>query len=542
MALNGDTPAPVNTSGAASGSALHTATNSKWRRDLAVALSLSNLCYLRVWSELLTYRRGDTYLMKSPPGPAQFAAVMVNVLLVGAVLWGLATVARRSLSNSGFRWAQAGFLLSLAVPLNALRSVASHRFEYLRSPLFELLGSRGVAAVGVFLGLAGGVCILLFHRKLASIAATVLVAFLPFCAVTFGQALWRMANYHAEVFAANPPAPPLPSAKTSPRIVWILFDEWDYRLTFVDPAPDLRLPELARLRRESLDASQALPPGHETPISIPGYFTGRLVQSVDYDGARELQITYRGETAPVPWSRQASMFSSAYQLGFNTALVDWFHPTCRILSGITSCEWWEMPLQYNSMGHTFWRQLAGQSRSLFETTLFSVFGQSLAVQQQVETYHDILNRGLAVANDRTYGFSFIHMPIPHAPHAYDRHTGQFTLKNSPVRGYFDSLALLDRTLGEIRASMEAAGTWDQTTILFTSDHPYREAEAIDGKSDPRIPYFLKMASQKDGLVYSQPFNTVLTQDLLLSILRGEVVNPPQAMDWLDRNRSRFPVN
>jgi hypothetical protein len=36
-------------------------------RDLFIALSLANLCYLRVWSELLTYTRSDTYLMKLPP-------------------------------------------------------------------------------------------------------------------------------------------------------------------------------------------------------------------------------------------------------------------------------------------------------------------------------------------------------------------------------------------------------------------------------------------------------------------------------------------
>jgi hypothetical protein len=512
------------------------------RRDLAIALSLANLCYLRVWTELLTYRRGDTYLMKAAPGPAQLAAVMTNVLLLGLLLWGAVTLARKRLSKSAFRWVQCVFLLFLAVPVNALRAVASREFEYLKSPLFELLGSRGVAALGIVLAVAGVGSILLFHRKLAPLAAAILFAFFPFCALTFGQGLWKIANYRADAFAPNALSPPLRNAKTSPRVVWILFDEWDYDLTFIEPASDLRFPELKRLGQESVVASQALPPGPETPISIPGYFTGRLVQRVQYDGPRELQITYQGSSAPVPWSQQPSVFTSARQLGFNTALVDWFHPSCRILSGLTSCEWWEMPVQFNSMGHTFWQQLPGQTRSLFETTLFSAFGQSLSVLQQVETYREILRRGLAIANDPSYGFSFIHMPIPHAPHAYDRRTGKFTLKNSPIRGYFDSLALLDLTLGEIRRSMEVAGTWDRTTVLITSDHPYREAEALVGKKDPRIPYFLKMAAQKDTQPYSQPFNTVLTHDLLLAILRGEATNAQEVAEWLDRNRGRVPVN
>jgi arylsulfatase A-like enzyme len=191
------------------------------------------------------------------------------------------------------------------------------------------------------------------------------------------------------------------------------------------------------------------------------------------------------------------------------------------------------------MGRTYWQLLPGQTRSLFETTLFSAFGQSLSVRQQVETYREMLRDGIAVANDPAYGFSFIHLPVPHAPHAYDRRTGQFTLRNSPIRGYFDSLALLDRTLGEIRKSMEASGMWNKTTVLITSDHPYREAEQIDGKSDPRIPYLLKMPSGKEPYVYDKSFNAVLTQDLMLSILRGEVASAKDVVSWLDTNRARF---
>jgi hypothetical protein len=61
---------------------------------------------------------------------------------------------------------------------------------------------------------------------------------------------------------------------------------------------------------------------------------------------------------------------------------------------------------------------------------------------------------------------------------------------------------------------------------------------LDGKSDPRIPYVLKLASQKEGVEYGPQFNTVLTGDLLIDVLRGEVTDPPSAAAWLDRNRAR----
>lgn len=512
----------------------------KSRRDLAIALSLANICYLRVWSELLTYNRSDTYLMEAPPGPAAFMAAMASVLLLAGVLWALAVLARATLSEAAFRVAEIGFLVFLAVPLNSIRGLLSQHFPYLKSPLFELIGTGGVVTMAIVLTVAGLACALLFHRRVAPVAGTVLTAFLPFCAVTFGQAIWKAAHYDAANFAARPPAPLLPAplllATASPRVLWILADEWDYRLTFVDPDPTLQLPEISKLRGEVLFADHAMPPGPETPVSIPGYFTGRFVQSVAYDGPRELQVMYRGASEAVPWSTQPNIFARAREIGFNTALVDWFHPTCRVLSGIGYCKWWELAMQHNSMGRAFWQLLANQPRSLFETTMLSVFGQSLSVRQQVDTYHAILDDGLAVANDPKFGFTFVHLPIPHAPHAYDRRTGRFTLKNSPIRGYIDSLALLDRTLGEIRRSMKAAGTWDKTTVLMTSDHPYREAEQLDGKSDPRIPFLLKLASQKEGRLYSQPFNAILTGDFLLAVLKGEVSDAAGAVGWLDQNR------
>ena len=55
------------------------------RHAFLVALSFANLCYLRVWSELLTYTPWDTYLMTTPPKPVDYLAVTVNVVLLAAV-------------------------------------------------------------------------------------------------------------------------------------------------------------------------------------------------------------------------------------------------------------------------------------------------------------------------------------------------------------------------------------------------------------------------------------------------------------------------
>src|SRR6266404_889647 len=84
-------------------------------------------------------------------------------------------------------------------------------------------------------------------------------------------------------------------------------------------------------------------------------------------------------------------------------------------------------------------------------------------------------------------------------------TFRYRTHRTPTTGARDSSRWETPPFADIstasRCSIENAGTWGETTVLFTSDHPYREAESFDGKSDPRIPYLLKMASQNGGGVY-----------------------------------------
>jgi hypothetical protein len=129
--------------------------------------------------------------------------------------------------------------------------------------------------------------------------------------------------------------------------------------------------------------------------------------------------------------------------------------------------------------------------------------------------------------------------VPHPPFSYDRSTGRFDLHNSPLSGYWDNLALADVALGELRRAMQAAGLWDKSSILLSADHWYRSSATLDGKTDRRVPFMLKLARASDRISYDGPFNTVLTHDLVLALLHSERFSPQTVCDWLNRNRGRW---
>jgi hypothetical protein len=106
-------------------------------------------------------------------------------------------------------------------------------------------------------------------------------------------------------------------------------------------------------------------------------------------------------------------------------------------------------------------------------------------------------------------------------------------------------------MADIRHAMESNGTWDTTVVLVTSDHWWRDSlwkkhktwtaedeAASGGEVDRRVPFILKMSgSGEKGAAFDAPFNTILTHDLVLSILRGEVSDTKGAVEWLNRHRS-----
>src|SRR5262249_56942805 len=65
---------------------------------------------------------------------------------------------------------------------------------------------------------------------------------------------------------------PAPLKRTPPslrRVVWLVFEELDQRIAFEARPPGLGLPELDRLRRDSLYADAARPPAGTTEVAIP---------------------------------------------------------------------------------------------------------------------------------------------------------------------------------------------------------------------------------------------------------------------------------
>ncbi len=514
--------------------------------DIIAGLSLANVLFLPIWWELLTYRRHSTFFMETPPSRVDYVAVILNVSIFAALIVIGMTAARKYIRNPVVRPALQTAVFMLPA-LSVLFDI-SGRYPLLRQIPVRYLGQRTalvlVAACALVLLYA------LLHRRLRVIA----MILFPFVPLTLGQALWKIVSYNDVAFANKPLAPFKPVAPDTPRIVWIIFDRLDQRLTFVNRPESIHLPEFDRLRAEAIYCSNAYPPSSATLFSMPSLVNGRLVAAASEENTDTLHITYDGGSTAV-WGREDTVFSDARTLGLNSGVVGWYLPYCRVFDQtLSSCAWFEMPAEFNSFSLT--KDASGslphvmqqEVRSLLEFGGMSPFGQSLQVLHQRSNYEAMLRIARENVVDPRLNVLLLHLPIPHGPFFYNRHSGKPDLRYPTAKGYIDNLVLADRTLGLLRDDLQSAGLWDSTTVVVSSDHSNGSAPLLDGMSDERVPFMLKLARQTRGIQFDGDFNTVITRDLLVSILRRNIIESEQAVNWIashgtiSRSLHDFPVD
>ena len=454
-------------------------------------VALANLCFVRIWLDLLAHFPWPANRDYDPPGAWHYGAAMILVILLGSASWGLA----KGLPQRPFRFGLAccGTALLLKELFLGLSGLGWFvRVDALRAGLWQVL----LLCAAILL--SGWIV----YRHWGSAQRIILAAgsaAVPLLALAFGQAVWL--GMKPRVPAVRTIERATPGQRPAPRrVVWIVLDEIDERVAFSDRrAEEPALPALDRFRREAAwVALQAKSPANATAESIP-----LLV----------------GEPAS-EWN----VFRRAKELGLRAGALGWAVPYCpRYGSALEACAWWPMPQQANSYGDDLGSSLGAMLVSMVESNQISPLGQTLAVKHFVRTVQAMRGAAAAMAARRDLDFVYLHLPPPHNPYVYDPETGQLdrTPRLMSFAGYQRNLQLADLIFGEIRAAMEHSGVWERSIVLVTGDHGLRSRRPERyGKSDLHVPFVLK-ADRAPRLDPGQPFETRRTADILLDLVRPE---------------------
>ncbi|HUF25420.1 MAG TPA: sulfatase-like hydrolase/transferase [Gemmatimonadaceae bacterium] len=495
--------------------------------DALACLALSALCFSRASSETLFRADWDFYNRLLLGAPTLGALILNIVTLAAGGFLGAQAIRRRRRPVSR-RLAAVAAAATLLIALNFTRIAYETAGRWT-----DAIGRPGLLALVVLILAAS----LGWPRPtLQSIRGVALVAS-PLAVVTLAHALWMFLELTGGPgWRRVDPAPLKGTAPSLRRVVWLVFEELDQGITFETRPTGLELPELDRLRGESLYADAARPPAGTTEVSMPALITGRPVVAVVPVSPNDLELTFAdGKTAR--WSAHPNVFSRARVFGYDTALIGWHLPYPRVLGGSLGAADWRPSVAYEqTRGDTFSQALRNQWGSLAPP----VHVRRLSARR----FAELGDLAIRTATDSRFGLVLLHLPLPQTPGIYDRATGRLTPWNfSGVEAeYLDNLALADRVVGKLRRGLDRARLGDRTWIVVSSDRWWRGSKRADGQVDHRVPFLVRPPDGGRRAHVDRAFNTLGTHDLVLAILRGSISDTASAATWLTRSPSAPPTD
>ncbi len=288
-----------------------------------------------------------------------------------------------------------------------------------------------------------------------------------------------------------------------------IMDEWSFERTFGAADWRERFPAVAALADQSTLYTQAYSLGGETRVSLP-----RLLFSNDPDFLRksfhevysfnEKGLRHDGpalfDLVPDTWLRLAIGFTLNYPV---------------ILAGKT-----DLALRFES--ENVRRTFRGEFRHLVlsQFSFLRILGVRFDYVVDPDWYPqmEVHQFALEVLRNHTANMlGYFHYGWPHYPYIWNR-AGRKSGRISPeaakahtVENYMDNLDYMDVVIGQICQALRDCGRWDDSVIIFTSDHNWRfdpaRPKSWSDLEDPNpvsewkhVPLMIKYPGQTAGRV------------------------------------------
>lgn len=493
-----------------------------FRRDWLVGASLANVLFVDVWGILFLAHTTSAFHLTVYP--VDYWSAMLGVPLIGLGLALAVHVVRRANSPAASWIARLGFIAAAVLTLEPLRRFYGVLLPDAVALLQPLLRELRAAGVVLLAALALG-CVVWWARPIARGLAMIFLALSPFMLITIGRGVWTIATTNFEGFADRLASAP-EKRGSAQRVVLIVFDELDGNVAFHKRPHDLELPEFDALRREAVFFDSAYAPASSTLPSMMSLLYGEIVKDVQRRTASVAEIELVSQ--PVRTDSAPNLFSRAAGRGYRAAMAGLYLPYCRMGFPMAQCQWQPM-INGGS--------ITGERRSLAGTLVRQVASVTPLYNRitHIRRTRDLKQAAIRFSTDSTLDLVVAHLPVPHSPTIFDRGSGRYRITDFTLGGYVDNVALADRILGEIRREMSIAGVWDRTTVIVTSDHPWRQRT----NSDARIPLIVRIGPDQEGRV-TRSVNTVVLQSVILEILAGQVRDTHALTQHMLRPAVRLP--
>ena len=379
--------------------------------------------------------------------------------------------------------------------------------------------------------------------------------------------LGKLTFYACEASLLPPALPPHHAdagSVTQPhRIIWIVMDELSYQQVYGQRFPGLELPAFDAMARQSTVFTHVVPPAIATPIILPGLLQGKPIEEIRTPLNGQLWVRIEHEGSWVRFDQHDTVFQDARDAGYDTAVAGWYNPYCRLMPQVLDqCFWtYNYPIS-NGMSPT--RNILSNTLAPygFAINRMSSFAPNRlrsyllnlldvprpdvgSTSAHIEDYQLLYKASDRLLRDPSAGFVLLHLPIPHPWGIYNRRTGKLSTSTT---SYIDNLALADKCLAGMRATLQQTGQWDASTVVVMGDHSWRtmiwrgtayldgwkpedESASHGGQYDEPVAYIVKLPGQTTEARVDTPYSSVDTRKLFDAILSRKINSVTDLTAW-----------
>jgi hypothetical protein len=479
-------------------------------KGLIACGSLAALTLAPLW-EMLLYSKYNFHNPQPAKNDYLSGLILIAVLVsvIGSVFYCL-----RYLSNFNRKYAGGVLLVIFLSPaLNQIRSLLGQELipEFVATTIWFKI-SPLILAFG-FLALARSYYLTLWKFILICCPFSLLIA------ARLGIGCFNNSKAELTMVATDIEAP---RKRLSNRVVWLIFDELDYRLAFPERPNQLLLPNFDRLADQSFNFTNAVPPARATVLSVPSLIDG-VTYNVAYPTAPNRLMLGSSDGGIAPWGTRSNIFTDVSGMGGRCAVLGWYLPYSRIFRESVHLTHW---VGFSSVSSI------GRGGDLYSTVKMQLIGLTPIIRLTFHRQNQIIleEESESIVGNQDYDLCFIHLPAPHLPKLGQEKVLTYL---SDVESYFDNLKVADRILGRCVDQIRNSPCAHNTTLIVSSDHSWRASKLYDNKEDYRVPLIVHFAGQSRRTDLGQMVHTVNTIKLISEIIaKDAVINADLGKDIL----------
>ena len=349
----------------------------------------------------------------------------------------------------------------------------------------------------------------------------------------------------------------------SPRVVLMIFDEFDYHLTFQNETSPLNLKNLNALKNKSFFATEAIQPDGHTIRSMTAYLSGKPldVKTPQIEHFDDISYTTKiGKKFSL--KKDKNLFSKVAEMNKNTALYGWAIPYNKIFRKYVCQSSCVLPWESHFLNKNSLKSLWNFNFFLLDQSLNYIYAL-FKIKNETDNFWDKWNKSDVQSNlvdfhiktmdkikedilKKDIDFIFYHSSFAHYPGIYDEKNNVYLRKESG--SYYGNLALIDKTVGEILDYIEQSEKRESTILIITADHIFRKenyqkkssfvVEDIRNKRKDRekipsyIPFIVYFPNGSKS-IYKKEFNALCLHNMVLKLLNKEIICADDVEKFID---------